>query len=243
MQLKAPLPNEGNPPRSSKSAYRTIAPWPFPIFAWPGALKGQRCPGSDVWEQWYLWATITVYIPPFDYTTPSSALSELTFLQDSIQVPLWRLRVLDSIENATGQGQSQASLEVLNSVAVYVGMMQSSGACLGWMFDESPGTNTTFNYTVVKQGDLASFISGPYNGDFNTQVNITVYDLAGPQQLALPFYGGMWYIVMCFAMGAVWAFSLGPFLVFALPLIWWNVRSNAGMPPYVYRWMKKYRGW
>ncbi len=92
--------------------------------------------------------------------------------------------------------------------------------------------------------------------------------------VALPPYSGMWYIVMCFGMGAVFAFSLGPFIVFGIPLIWvsgitvdglhgthasthdasvpalraarapqWNVRSNRGLPPIVYRYMKKFRGW
>lgn len=40
-------------PISGGGGMKTIKPWPFPIFNWPGAFSG-RCPNTSTLEQWYL---------------------------------------------------------------------------------------------------------------------------------------------------------------------------------------------
>ena len=64
------------------------------------------------------------------------------------------------------------------------------------------------------------------------QVNLalTVSDVSAPVNLALPPYGGMWYIVFAFGMAAIWVFSLGPFLFCGIPLIWVS-HGVPGSPP------------
>lgn len=74
-------------------------------------------------------------------------------------------------------------------------------------------------------------------------VGLVVRDVSAPEYIALPPYGGMWYIVFCFLCAAIWTWGLGIWILFGIPLIWWNVRSNAGKPPLVYRYMRRYRGW
>ena len=79
--------------------------------------------------------------------------------------------------------------------------------------------------------------------DTRTQVvALNVLDVNGPRFFELPYYGGMWYIWNAFFMTFIWLVS-NSLMLFIIILVWWNVRSNQGLPPIIYRYMQKYRGW
>uniref|UniRef100_A0A383WL10 Uncharacterized protein n=1 Tax=Tetradesmus obliquus TaxID=3088 RepID=A0A383WL10_TETOB len=73
-------------------------------------------------------------------------------------------------------------------------------------------------------------------------VTVTLADVTEPQPLALPRYGGELYVYVALVLGGVWMFSTVPLIVmFGVVLI--NVQRNRGLPIFLYRYMRKYRGW
>ena len=109
-------------------------------------------------------------------------------------------------------------------------MISASGACYGWMIDHTPGSvQLTYGVTAYSgpvAGLASASLTSPSLGPQSFNLALTVRDVSAPVPLALPRYYGMFYIVFAFFMAAIWVFSLGPFLLFGIPLIWVSVRCK-----------------
>ncbi|KAJ9524867.1 hypothetical protein QJQ45_002994 [Haematococcus lacustris] len=225
----------GNPEYVSPNGLRTISPWPRELFPWPG--NNRRCPASERREQWYLFGTTELAVPPFTYDQPHNMVSTLRFLDDYILFSPWKVE--QSAMGATLTSTPLAgniTLSVVTEIKVWVGMV-ALAACQAWMIDKEKGLQLT--YQEVYRGSLVDLVP-----DTPRQlVAVTVYDTAAPEYITLPAYGGMWYIWASFGMAAIWLFGLGLLILIAPVLIWWNVRDNRGLPPITYRYMKRFRGW
>ncbi|GFR43236.1 hypothetical protein Agub_g4295, partial [Astrephomene gubernaculifera] len=133
------------------------------------------------------------------------------------------------------------AVSYLSAVQAAIGQVPLLGACGGWQFSPDPH-DLTLTYTPFWNGSLADLRAGLAFGPFLQDVNISIVDVASPHEIALPLYGGMWYIFNAFIMAFIWLVSTS-LMLFVIILVWWNVRSNKGLPPFIYRYMRKYRGW
>ncbi|MEW5303769.1 MAG: hypothetical protein WDW36_006428 [Sanguina aurantia] len=215
------------------------ARWPNALFPFPGG--GNDCPNTSTVDALFLSGSTNITFPRFVVQSPQSWLVSLGIVNDTIQVPLYRVSTVDPGQLVDESSQGMLQLAVLTGVQVDIGMVGLLGACHGWLIDP-PSLKLTFRTVSTSTLDLLGDGTPFLKGEVQRVLNVTVRDVAAPGPVALPSYEGLIFIFVALGMGFVWLVSIS-FLVCVQPLIWWNVRKNRGLPPIVYRYMAKYRGW
>lgn len=208
------------------------------LFPWPGNNK--RCSNTAVNISYGLTGTVDLLIPQFQLGQPQAAMLTLQVANDTKLLPAWQVQPLDT-DDLTGDNQT-VKVAYLSNIKVTIGQALPMGACFGWRITRGP-LYQGLNYTTYWTGSLA--LLRDYNitlGPLRQNMTIDVYDLNAPRNFQLPPYGGMFYIFGAIGCGGVWMFSNG-LILFVIILVWWNIRSNKGLPPIIYRYMQKYRGW
>jgi len=224
----------------SRGGFRSISPWPKEIFTFPG--MGARCPNTTIASQYGVEGEVVVNISNFSFDRPQDMVSTLTYLNDTLQFAQWKVAAVPLGDEVDISKLNQVTVSQIKSLEFSVGMVAPLGPCYGWMIDPTPQYIKPVYNSPVYTGPISGLSSVNLTGGEVT-IGLTMRDVSAPTAVATPPYGGMWYIVFTFGMAAIWIWATGLFIVFALPLIWWNVRSNKGKPPVIYRYMKKYRGW
>ncbi|WIA23664.1 hypothetical protein OEZ85_000365 [Tetradesmus obliquus] len=122
-----------------------------------------------------------------------------------------------------------------------VGLLPQLGACRAWQLHR-PGLCLEYGRELWR-GSVAELAALRKPITAGSQlVTVTLADVTEPQPLALPRYGGELYVYVALVLGGVWMFSTVPLIVmFGVVLI--NVQRNRGLPIFLYRYMRKYRGW
>ncbi|GAX81714.1 hypothetical protein CEUSTIGMA_g9142.t1 [Chlamydomonas eustigma] len=210
------------------------------IWDFPGLSKA--CPNTGNQPQYGLTGSVPGYIvPEYDVTSQGDLVSTITFFNDTIQFSPWQVKLVDQGSTAQEPSLNTISVSSVTSVQISVGMVAALGPCYGWLIDHTQSS------VIVTYGPPSYY--GPASGllaaslpSRQTQLYFTVLDVSRPEQIQLPQYGGMWYIVAAFAASAVFSILTVPLILIGLPIIWWNVRANQGKP-LVYRYLRSYRGW
>ncbi|KXZ48159.1 hypothetical protein GPECTOR_30g255 [Gonium pectorale] len=205
-----------------------------------GGARGLRAP-----PPWKL-GTADVAIPLFSLASPDDGVIPLAVAGSELLLAAWRVAPLqpsdpDVVGGLVAAGQAQVDVGFLSEVQATVGQVPLLGACGGWQLSTDPA-DLKLSYSSVWTGKLAELQAGMLLGPFRQTVKVGIRDVGGPRRIALPSYGGMWYIFNAFCMACIWLFS-NSLILFVIILVWWNIRSNKGLPPIIYRYMKRYRGW
>eukprot|EP00198_Chlamydomonas_reinhardtii_P006927 XP_001696263.1 predicted protein [Chlamydomonas reinhardtii] len=230
-RLSGTLSLEGVPASAVLALYhddarrlRAPPPWKSVSNLWPWPGMNARCPNTGVNNAYYLLGEALVMIPRFALSRPADTLLTLGAGNDTLLVPAWQVVAVDS-DNQT----------------VSLGQVSLLGACDGWRFSPQ-AQDISYTYVPYWTGPIAELQDGTTFGPFVQVVALNVLDVNGPRFFELPYYGGMWYIWNAFFMTFIWLVS-NSLMLFIIILVWWNVRSNQGLPPIIYRYMQKYRGW
>eukprot|EP00955_Chlamydomonas_euryale_P100757 365303-Chlamydomonas_euryale.AAC.44 len=107
---------------------------------------------------------------------------------------------------------------------VRVSVVAALGSCYSWAVSS---LEASYADVPAWEGPAVNLTTIAILPQANHTVLVKVQDVSAPEAIALPPYSGMWYIVFCFLCAAFWVWGLGIWIVFGIPLIWWNVRSNA----------------
>uniref|UniRef100_A0A7S3QPS5 Uncharacterized protein n=2 Tax=Dunaliella tertiolecta TaxID=3047 RepID=A0A7S3QPS5_DUNTE len=235
------------------------------------------CPDTSINSQWALEGSVTLSVPALNYSNPLTMLTRLAFLNDEALVAVWRVELLergsDDTEEDGDMATSQAAepldevvVSILNRVEVEVGLVVPGGPCHAWMMDTgTPASGPYTDYTEVWRGPYSGLESAPVSSR-DQLVNIRVLDLARPQPIRLPQYGGVWFLAATALMAIIFGVTLLSFLVFVPSLLLTNARRRGGAPPLLdcqavvdicmcrfnddgascipsHRWQKEFRGW
>ncbi|KAG2502163.1 hypothetical protein HYH03_000650 [Edaphochlamys debaryana] len=236
--------------RSSVPAYQTTEhdnargvkappPWNKVANLWPWPGMNGRCDNTAVNWTYMVEGAATIVIPRFSMADPAAAVIPFTVANTTVSVAAWQVQLANP-SDTTG-GSMFVSVSYLTGLQVRIGQVPLLGQCNGWQF--SPDEfDWTLDYTTYWSGNLSDLEAGATFGPFVQLVTVAVKDVGANQYFELPFYGGMWYIWNAFLMAFFWLVS-NSLMLFIIILVWWNVRSNKGLPPIIYRYMQKYRGW
>ncbi|KAG2435546.1 hypothetical protein HYH02_011840 [Chlamydomonas schloesseri] len=219
---------------------RAPPPWKAVSNLWPWPGMNARCPNTGVSNAYYILGEALVVIPRFALSRPQDTLLTLAAGNDTLEVPGWQVVAVDA-DNQTVGVSTEVEVSFLTSVQVSLGQVSLLGACDGWRFSLQ-AEDVDLTYTPYWTGPIAELKAGITFGPFVQAVSLKVLDVNGPRYFELPYYGGMWYIWNAFFMAFIWLVS-NSLMLFIIILVWWNIRSNKGLPPIIYRYMQKYRGW
>lgn len=220
---------------------RAPPPWNKVNNLWPWPGMNKRCDNTNKNSAYQIAGGVLVVLPRFSMAAPDLGALTLEVAGDRRLVGAWNVSLAASQLDDEVGGEQLVTVAALSSLTVMTGMVPSLGTCRGWRFSADP-KDFDPRYSPVWTGPLSELQAGKTFGPYQQYVGITVRDTAYPRLIELFFYGGMWYIWLAFLMAFIWLVS-NSLMLFVIILVWWNVRSNKGLPPLVYRYMRKYRGW
>ncbi|GBF93573.1 hypothetical protein Rsub_06293 [Raphidocelis subcapitata] len=151
-----------------------------------------------------------------------------------------------SSSSGGGGGEALVELWALSSLVLRAGSAAPAlDACGAWMLDqewvEAAYGTPVWNGTAAVLAGLLAAGSAPAAPPA-AAVSLQLRDVAEPLPLALPRYGGNAYVYGALAAGGVWAFATVP-LLGAYVLVLVNVQRNRGLPLFIFKYMRRYRGW
>ncbi|EFJ52914.1 hypothetical protein VOLCADRAFT_86385 [Volvox carteri f. nagariensis] len=227
--------------REENRELRAVPPWTVVSNLWPWPGMNKRCENTGTFAAYYITGSANITIPRFSLAHPDETVITLTVAGSSLLLGAWR--VTPAAEPTLELGAStDVTVSYLSGVQVAIGQVPLLGPCGGWQFSPDPN-DLNLTYTAHWTGSLADLQAGTsFRPIVNQVVTVNVLDVAAPRSFALPAYGGMYYIFGAFGMAFIWLVS-NSLILFIIILVWWNIRSNKGLPPIIYRYMKKYRGW
>ncbi|GIL85566.1 hypothetical protein Vretimale_13330 [Volvox reticuliferus] len=220
---------------------RAVPPWTVVSNLWPWPGMNKRCKNSGKNPAYHISGNVNITIPGFSLAHPDDTLIALTVAGGTMLLAAWNVAPLAPKSQELG-GSTDVTVSYLSGVQVAIGQVPLLGPCAGWQFSADP-SDVHLAYTEHWRGSLADLQAGTtFRPIVDQMVTVDVRDVAAPRSFALPSYGGMYYIFCAFGMAFIWMVSNG-LILFIIILVWWNIRSNKGLPPIIYRYMKKYRGW
>ncbi|GLC41035.1 hypothetical protein PLESTB_000950200 [Pleodorina starrii] len=220
---------------------RAVPPWIAVSNLWPWPGMNARCQNTGTEPAYRITGSASITIPGFSLARPNEAVVALTVAGSSLLLAAWSIGPAAAPSQELG-GSTDITVSYLTGIRVAIGQVPLLGPCGGWQFSSDPA-DLNLTYTPHWTGSLAALQAGTsFRPIVDQVVTVDVRDVAAPRTFALPSYGGMYYIFGAFVMAFIWLVS-NSLILFIIILVWWNVRSNKGLPPVTYRYMKKYRGW
>ncbi|KAI8474168.1 MAG: hypothetical protein J3K34DRAFT_496058 [Monoraphidium minutum] len=223
--------------------------WPWELWPWP---PGWGCANTGRPPALFLEAF--AFAPYNDDQPPAAAVT--LFGGAALRLPQYRLEALAAPEAVLGGAAAAAAavggngdlleLRALSGVVLRAAGVPALDACSRWVLDEG-WVDVLYNHSAwvgTRDGLRRLLGQGPTSAPSAglQPVSVQLRDVSEPLPLALPRYGGNIYIYAAVCMGGLWMFSTVPLLAMFV-LVFINVRRNKGLPLFIYRYMRRYRGW